>query len=309
LWPAEGTTVNAGFGWFYDRVPLNIYAFNDYPNEFITQYDPTDGSIVAGPYLFKNTLAQVFRHHQLIFQGPQPGNFSPQSQIWTLRVEQPIGTAVKLRLGYTQNDADGLVIVTTEGPDLTSDTGGYLLSGTGASRYRQLEATARVRLHGEGRQLFFSYVYSRARGDLNDFNNYLGSFPVPIIRNDVIGNLPNSIPNRFLAWGVLNLPMKFRIAPVLEIRNGFPYSSVDALQQYVGVPNSSRFPGFVSLDSRLSKDIKINSKYSVRLSLADFNLTNHFNPEAVHSNVDDPAYGYFFGHRGRRFTVDFDVLF
>jgi len=25
--------------------------------------------------------------------------------------------------------------------------------------------------------------------------------------------------------------------------------------------------------------------------------------------VDDPAYGYFFGHRGRRFTVDFDVLF
>jgi len=25
--------------------------------------------------------------------------------------------------------------------------------------------------------------------------------------------------------------------------------------------------------------------------------------------VDDPAYGYFFGHRARRFTVDFDVLF
>ena len=42
---------------------------------------------------------------------------------------------------------------------------------------------------------------------------------------------------------------------------------------------------------------------------SSFNLTNHFNPEAVHANTGDPAFGYFFGHRGRRFTVDFDVLF
>ena len=309
VWPAEGTTVNAGFGWFYDRVPMNIYGFADYPNEVITQYNPADGEISAGPFLFKNTLGEVFRHHQLIFQGPEPGNFSPQSQIWTLRIEQPVTSAVKLRLGYTQNDANGLVIVTSEGPDLATNTGGYLLSGAGASKYRQLEATARVRLHGEGRQLFFSYVYSRARGDLNDFNNYLGSFPVPIIRPDEIGNLPASMPNRFLAWGVVQLPLKFRIAPVVEVRDGFPYSSVNALQAYVGVPNGSRFPDFYSIDSRISKDIQVSPKYAVRLSLASFNLTNHFNPEAVHSNVGDPAYGYFFGHRGRRFTVDFDVIF
>ena len=37
----------------------------------------------------------------------------------------------------------GLVTVTPEGPDLTTNTGGYLLSGAGASRYRQIEATAR----------------------------------------------------------------------------------------------------------------------------------------------------------------------
>ena len=309
LWPAEGTTVNAGFGWFYDRVPLNIYGFADYPNEIITQYDPASGAVVAGPFLFKNTLGEVYRHHQLIFQGPQPGNFSPQSQIWTVRLEQPVTSAVKLRIGYTQNDADGLVMVTSEGPDLASNTGGYLLSGAGSSRYRQLEATARVRLPGEGRQLFFSYVYSRARGDLNDFNNYLGSYPIPVIRPDVVGTLPTNMPNRFLAWGVVQLPMKFRIAPVMEIRDGFPYSTFNALQQYVNVPNTSRFPVFESLDARISKDIRVSPKYSVRLSLASFNLTNHFNPEAVHYNVDDPAYGYFFGHRGRRFTVDFDVLF
>ena len=63
------------------------------------------------------------------------------------------------------------------------------------------------------------------------------------------------------------------------------------------------------MDSRFSKDVKVNPKYSVRLSVTAYNLTNHFNPEAFHSNIADPAYGIFFGERHRRFTADFDVLF
>jgi hypothetical protein len=108
---------------------------------------------------------------------------------------------------------------------------------------------------------------------------------------------------------MVQLPWKFRIAPVVEYRSGFPYIVTDAAQNYVGVPNQHRFPNFLSLDSRISKDIQVNPKYAVRLSLSSFNLTNHFNPEALHSNADDPAFGFFFGHRGRRFTADFDVLF
>ena len=50
-------------------------------------------------------------------------------------------------------------------------------------------------------------------------------------------------------------------------------------------------------------------QYTVRLSVSGYNLTNHFNPEAFHNNVADPAYGLFFGQRGRRFTADFDVIF
>jgi hypothetical protein len=53
----------------------------------------------------------------------------------------------------------------------------------------------------------------------------------------------------------------------------------------------------------------LNPKYSVRLSVSGFNLSNHFNPEALHWNTADPAYGLFWGQRGRRLTVDFDVLF
>jgi len=61
-------------------------------------------------------------------------------------------------------------------------------------------------------QLFFSYVRAGARGDLNDFASYLGSFPVPIIRANQFGNLPADLPNRFLAWGLVQLPWGFQIA-------------------------------------------------------------------------------------------------
>jgi hypothetical protein len=92
--------------------------------------------------------------------------------------------------------------------------------------------------------------------------------------------------------------------PILARRGG-----PDAAQNDAGVPNQNRFPGFLSLDSRLSKDFQVNPKYAVRLSVSGFNLTNHFNPEAFHNNIGDPAFGLFFGQRGRRFTMDFDVLF
>jgi hypothetical protein len=36
--------------------------------------------------------------------------------------------------------------------------------------------------------------------------------------------------------------------------------------------------------------------------------TNHFNPEAFHNHVADPAFGFFSGQR-RRFTADFEILF
>jgi hypothetical protein len=225
-----------------------------------------------------------------------------------MEIEQPLARAVRLKVSYLQNRSVGLVIADPVPPDSESNNGAVLLSGSGGARYRQFEVTTRVRL-AEQRELYISYVRSRARGDLNDFANYLGTFPIPIIRDNQFGNLPADLPNRFLTWGTFKLPRKFAIAPAVEYRSGFPYLVTDAPQHYVGIPYQKHFPNFLSVDSRISKDIKINPKYAVRLSVSGFNLTNHFNPEAVHSNTADPVYGYFFGHRGRRFTADFDFLF
>jgi hypothetical protein len=303
----SATVVRAGAGLFYDRVPLNVYSFGQYPNQIVTMYDGA-GQISSGPFVYTNGLGEVSAHAPFIFPELAAGNFSPRSATWSAQVEQRVSASLKLRAGYMQNRSEGLVIMNHLAPGPGSDTGANLLSGDGQSRYRQFETTAKIRLKSDG-QLFLSYVRSRARGDLNDFAGFLGSFPAPIIRPNQFANLPTDLPNRFLAWGLIRLPLGFRIGPSIEYRNGFPYAVTDAAQNYAGVPYQSRFPNFLSVDSRFSRDFKISPKYTIRLSVSAHNLTNHFNPEAVHANLADPASGLFFGHRGRRFLADFDIVF
>jgi hypothetical protein len=99
--------------------------------------------------------------------------------------------------------------------------------------------------------------------------------------------------------------------PIVEYRNGFPYAQLDAAQNYMGTPynDNSRFPNFFSADTRLMRDFRVNPKYSLRLSVTGFNLMNHFNALAVHSNTANLQYGVFFGNYHRRYRFDFEVLF
>jgi hypothetical protein len=158
-------------------------------------------------------------------------------------------------------------------------------------------------------QLFLSYVNSRSRSDVNEFNTYIGNFPFPVVRLNQFAPGSADLPNRFLGWGLFNLPWKMRVAPILEYRNGLPYSTIDSSQSFVGEVNSLRFPNFFSLDSRVSKDFQVSPKYAFRFSVSGFNLTNHFNALDVHRNTADPEYGAFFGNYNRRFRLDFDVIF
>jgi hypothetical protein len=303
----HGTVVRAGVGAFYDRVPLGVYSFDHYPTPQMTFYDGA-GHITRGPIVLQPGLGEVITGQKLVIRSLTAGNFSPASTNGSIQIEQPLTPSFRLRAGYLQSVSSGVVILDSTLRDPATTAGRVLLSGNGTGRYRQLEFTARLRT-GERGQLTFSYVRSRTTGDLNDFASYIGSFPLPILRPNQVATSPTDLPNRFLAWGMLLLPRGFGMAPVVEYRSGFPYLTTDAAQNYVGVPNSTRFPHFLSVDTRVWKDFQVNPKYAVRLSVSAFNLTNHFNPEAVHGNVGDPAYGLFFGERLRRFTADFDVIF
>lgn len=299
------TVIRGGFGLFYDRVPLSVFAFNLYPQQVITTFG-RHGEIIEGPrQIYNITDRAEARTFPFVFNKGNIGNFAPYSETWNIEVEHPVNKMLRLRANYLQSNSFGVVIFT---PKVVQDRDALVLGGGGRAGYRQLELTARLTLKDD-QQMFFSYVHSRSRGDLNEFNNYLGNFPFPVVRPNTFTNLTADLPNRFLAWGVVRLPWKMRIAPMIEWRNGFPYASTDVAQNYVGVPNQTRFPDFLSVDSRVSKDFKLSDKYSLRFSVSGFNVTNHFNPLQVHSNIDDPTYGLFFGNHKRRFRLDFDVIF
>ena len=304
---SQQTVIRGGFGLFYDRVPLNVYAFDRYPEQVITSYGP-DGEIIDGPRRFINLTDRADHSESpFILRQDFTGNFAPYSATWNVEVEQPISHFLRIRANYLQSNSYGVILVsptTLQGQDV------LLESGDGRARYRQMELTARFSWKA-GQQMMFSYVRSLSQGDLNEFNRYLGNFPFPLVHLNQFTNLPGDTPNRFLTWGILNFPWKLQVGPLVEYRTGFPYAVLDSAQTYVGVPNSNqtRFPNFFSLDTRVSKDFKVNPKYSLRFTIRGLNLTNHFNPQGIHANTGDPEFGVFFGYYKRRYLVDFDVLY
>ena len=304
----QRTVFRAGYGQFYDHIPLDVYAFSRYPNRIVTDYAP-DGTVIGTPVEIDNVIGSVTGPKSFLIHGERvAGAFSPRGVTWNAQVEHSFSKLFRIRGVYTDNRSVGLIVLNQ---DQLGSTDEIVMDGSGSSSYRQAEVTAKLAWES-GQQLVFTYTRSRAEGDQNIFDSFVGNFPQPFIRPDVYSNLPGDLPNRFLMWGHIKVPFqKFELLPTVEYRNGFPYTAVDALQNYVGVPNSNatRFPNFFSADARLLRDFKVTAKYTVRLSLSGFNLTNHFNALAVHDNIADPQYGVFFGNYHRRYRFDFEVLF
>lgn len=287
----NGPAMRGGLGWFYDRVPLSIYAFDAYPRQII------DG------LPFDNLTETASLPRPLVFGSRRPGNFSPRSRTWNAQIDQRANSILRLRAGWLQSDSSGLMT-------LRPEPGALALGGRGRSRLRQFESIARLSWKPE-QELFFSYVHSRARGNLNEFAEFLGDFPHPLVRPDAVTEAAANIPHRFLAWGVVPMKYSLLVAPVVEYRSGFPYIAVDEAQNYFGVPNTRRFPRFFSLDLRVARDMEVEfrgRRHRFRISFSAFNLTNHWNPTAVRLNSADPQFGEFLARRPRRFQLDFDFL-
>lgn len=301
------TVIRGGIGVFYDAVPLDVYAFNSYPEQVITTYN-AQGLPVGPPVRYLNVTAQAAQStFPFIDQGFNDGNFAPYSTAWNLEFERTVKRWLMVRVKYLQSHEQDMI---TLQPEVIQNQPAFVLSSSGWAQTRQAEFTARIGSTSV-RQFFFSYVRQYTYGDVNDAGSYLGNFPSPVIQQNLIASLPSEIPNRFLLWGTYgNLPKKITLSPHLEYRNGFPYQPTNVYQQWVPTAGPQyRYPRYFALDMRVSKDVQVNPQHAVRLSLTARNLTNHFNPLEVHSNLADPQYGRFFGNYDRKFLFDFDFLF
>ena len=299
------TVLRGGVGVFYDFVPLGVYAFQSSPEQIVTTYDAR-GGVVGAPLHYANITEQSARSRfPFIDRGERSGNFAPYSFAWNFELEREISRSLTVRAKYLHSAAYDLI---TLQPQVVQGQNALVLGSSAESHTRQFEFTARVG-HNPERQFFASYVRQHARGAVSDASSYTGNVPFPVVRRSFTSSLPYEIPNRFLLWGTFSLPRKFALNPHVELRNGFPYYPVNALQQYISASaHPQRFPGYFSADMLVAKDFQITKKHTVRISVPMINLTNHFNALEVHSNVADPLYRTFLGNYPRKILLDFDFL-
>jgi hypothetical protein len=301
------TTLSGGIGAFYDSVPLNVYAFGHYPEQTITTYLP-DGSIYGSPQHYLNLTAEAAgSEFPFIDRDHKIGNFAPYTVAWNLQLEHRFSEHLTMRAKYLESYGSALVTIS---PQVVQGQNAFVLAGNGSSRYRQFEMTAQLSLQ-PGNRIYASYVRSLSKGSLNESDSYLGDFSSPFIRANLYTNRAGDIPNRLLTWGSVAFPQKIKVYPMIEWRSGFPYQPVDVYQNYIQSmkAESQRFPAYFSADARVTKDIKLNSKYTLRPSITITNILNHFNALQVHANTADPQYGQFFGNYDRRIRFDGDLIF
>jgi hypothetical protein len=294
----HATVIRGGIGLFYDRTPLSVGYFSQLPERTVTTFAADGSSITEGPLRFGNLVTAQLRN--------------PRSLRASLQIDFPITGRVTGRVGYLQRSTTDDFIVDSVN---TSSQGALVLSNLGRSRYRELQLLA---IYDNPRigTLNATYVWSKARGDLNSIDNFLGDFPALVVRPNEYGPQPFDAPHRFLVYGQLRMPLDINIAPLVEIRSGFPFSFVNERLDFVGPPNQAgRFPTFLSLAVQATKGFAIPKFVPriggrrMRMGVAVLNTTNHFNPIEVQNNVTSPRLGQFFNSQGvsvrGKFEFDF----
>ncbi len=294
--PDNKTALRGGVGLFYDKIPLNISTFSNYPAETITSFTADGSTILGGPVIY--THSPPTRPLRL-----------PYSVAWTLQLDREISRSVMLRVGYEERSTHRDFLVQ---PAVLAGSSAVLqLVNTGRQRYRELEATIRWKVSSRT-SLYGSFVHSYAHGDLNTFEQFFGNFPNPVIRPNQFGPLPFDAPSRLLVWGSLGLPWRLEFWPVLDIHTGFPFSQVDDELNFVGRRDSKRFPAFASFDFQVVRPFQITvfgRKHTLRAGLKVFNATDHFNPRDVQNNIFSPNSGTFFNSVGTQFRGKFEFDF
>jgi hypothetical protein len=282
--PEGRAILRGGVGKFRQRTPLNVGAFTQFEPRVARRFG-VDGAPLGPAVTLVNVMAPDLR--------------TPEAVAGNIEWDQRFGRRLLLKVNYLQRRGAHEYIVQ---PDYAA--GVARLTSTGESRYRELEVTARY-LGGERRDLTFSYVRSRGEANLNNYDQFYGNVRNPILRNDEYGPVPTDVPHRLLVRGTVALSAKWDFAPVLELRSGFPWSSVNEFQDFVGPRNrAGRLSRVSTLDFSLSRPWQFK-KYRFRAGLKVYNIFGSASERDVQHNLTSPDYGRFFNPLERSFGIMF----
>jgi Carboxypeptidase regulatory-like domain/TonB dependent receptor-like, beta-barrel len=288
------TVLRGGIGMFYDRTPLLAADFADNPEQIITPLGLTGSP--SGPSIdYRNVCARVIAGGPQVIPGCSDLGSTPYNLTWRLQLSRRIARRVTAQASTLYSHTFKTFVI----DPLTDPAGAMLmLSNQGAARYHEYEFTVDYR-PSESANLSLSYVRSSSQGNLNTVDDIFAPFQQPVIRPDAYGNLPSDVPNRLTGFGSFKLPWGITLSPSVDLHSGFPYSNVDVLQNYVGIPNSQRYPIFFSLNWRVYKDLPlpfhIHRGHKFRLGIYSIDTTGRQNPTAVYNSIVSPYFGQFTG--------------
>jgi outer membrane receptor protein involved in Fe transport len=152
------------------------------------------------------------------------------------------------------------------------------------------------------------YTWSQARGNTDNFR-LTGSFVPGLVdqegdRSYQDGPLNTDVPHLFVANAMYQLPWEIRLAGILLLRSGFPYTGVAGTDadgdgvtagQYGDRPsgvdrNSFRLPTFKNFDLSVAKEFRFGERQGIELRLDVFNVFNTANTTQVNTTLGlDPA--------------------
>jgi len=295
------TSIRAGYGRYFDQVPLTIAAAAEQTDHMIVIQDPGYDPVRRDPFGFNPNRKTDF--------GPWS-----TTQLVDLRVPRND----ELTIGVQRSGAGGLAlsadVVAARGHDLlvTHDLNYpdpltqrrpnpsvqkiVAVESRGNSWYRALQVAAE-RPHTRGFSYLVSYTWSTSERDTED-----SSF-IPQDQNNFAaerGPAANDIRHRLAAAVDVDLPLGLRFSTVTSAQSALPYTVTLGYDRNQDLNNNDRPDGvgrnsarggnFRQLDARLSKTFHAARK-EIEALIEGFNVTNHANYTSYDGKKSSASFG------------------
>jgi len=291
--PLRGAKISAGWGIFYDALPLNFLLLTHEQTSITTFYLPNtlqSGVPVQSRYLIDTRDLRL-----------------PRFAISSFSIEDRLPWNLYAQLHLTSREGTHGVSLVESVPNPAEND--YVLTNLKTQSYRAAEFSVR-RTFLSKYEWFASYTRSKARS--NATLNY--SIENPVLSPQSGGPLDWDAPNRLLAWGWMPVERHWfprLLRPVVgetdfqmlaEYRTGFPFTVTNETGHLIGTPNDRRFPDY------FTTNIALERKFPFRGYLWAFraginNVFNRQNANVVNSDYDSPQFLQFGQGQARAVNV------
>ena len=282
LTESGSATLRGGFGLFFERTPSAAGAFDQFGDAIDTRFG-ADGVALAPPALIAHTTSDLQ---------------TPRSRTWDVGYDHRFNKMWSVHLSAIDRQGSHELIVD---PITSAGLPALLLSSSGRSRYRELEANVHFsRLPTADFNI--TYTRSATSGDLNALSNYFDAVLWPVVGANAYARSNADAPNRMLARGRLMPTPRWLFVGTFDLRNGLPYSVTNEMLEFDGASNSLRFPTYARLELAIERRYRI-FKFEPWIRLRAYNALNAFLPTDVQANLASPAFGSFYNSEYRQFRL------